>query len=315
MACANCKQKRGTGDETVSMVIVSCCEGENLVKTCQSIKLAEPKLHQLIVVDDASEPPEEFSTVRNKERTGVAGSRHIGCQAATGGVVGLCDAHMEFKTGMISDMARVAMRTGAIVYAGCNGHHLAGLRWEGGILRGKWRPTRRYREEGKRFVRTSAIMGAFYFVRKDVLEKMGGWVYLPGWWGMDEEAMSVLAAMHGVPIIADIETQTWHLFRGQGGNPIPVPYALPLDRYLVNIAGMYRILFGDETWGRMKPVLRDLILDEVYRPVPDYLIQEVEGPAWVAYGKALRERFVLPEETFFTDLAETIQQEKTYDEN
>jgi len=293
---------------TVSIVIVSKNEGRDLIKTCRSINTVCPDLHQLIVVDDDSDPPEPYCTIRNVERLGVAGSRHVGALAATGDVIGFMDAHMKLRPGDIEVVAQTAWDTGGFAYAGCNGHHLAGIRWEGGILRGKWR---KKQENGP--VRTSGMMGAFYFIRRDVLERIGGWVWLPGHWGMDEEAMTVLVLKHNLPITAHTDIQTWHLFRGQGEKPVPVPYPLAYDKYQLNIAAMYRLLFEDSTWANMRGVLGSLTIDGVHRPIPQYILDDCEEPSLVAYGRAIRERCLLSDEELFEKIEAMVAKERKED--
>ena len=291
--CRSCKHyearpprepQRIPGEPTVSVIITSCQEGEELVRTCQSIEVASPNLHELIVIDDASDPPERTSTRRNDEREGVARSRHLGGLDATGDVVLLMDGHMRVKPGDIETVAKLAVETRGFAYAGCNGHYAARLTIEGGLFRCKW-----MQKPEQEILPTTAMMGAFYAVPRDILESMGGWIGLPGQWGMDEEAMSVLAARHNIPIHAHTGIQTWHWFR----DPPQRPYDFPVDRYLVNVAAMYRLLFDDPAWGMFKARLRRFTWDTGYTSIGDDLMLEIEDPAVAAYGEQLRSRFAV----------------------
>lgn len=273
-----------------SVVIASCQEGDWLTKTCDSIMAAKPDLQELIVVDDASEPPEPVSTIRNSHREGVARSRNLGCARAKGDGVLLMDAHMLIQPGQIEEVTNVALETGGIAYGGCNGHYCARLAVEDGLYRVKWMP-----KTDQPLIRTTAIMGAFYVIPREVLEDLGGWIALPGLWGMDEEAMSILAIKHDIPITAVTTVQTWHWFR----EPKDVPYANPSSRYLVNVAAMYRLLFDDPAWEMFKKRLVSFRWDDIPMSISGNLIREVESSALVEYGKELRARCRLTDDEFF----------------
>ena len=285
--------KAGLPPPRVSAVVAACNEAD-LSNTIESLRHAEPNLHEVIVVDDASDKPIPDATIRNETRRGVAVSRHIGCAEATGSSVVILDAHMRFRPGGITGAARIAEARRAIVYIGCNGHRAARLTLEGGIVRCKWQGA----DKTDKAVLTTAMMGACYVVPRTVLDELGGWIGLPGLWGCDEEAMSILAVKHRIPIIALPSVQNWHEFR----DAPDVPYVMPYERYLVNIAATHRLLFEDATWARFKETLRGWVLDGRHVSIPDYLFDEVEAPDMLQYGEALRATCELDDAAFFKEI-------------
>ncbi|OQC19554.1 MAG: Glycosyl transferase family 2 [Verrucomicrobia bacterium ADurb.Bin070] len=273
----------------ISIVIASRNEGDELAATCANLADGAPGA-EIIVVDDASDKPERGYTIRNERRLGVAKSRAIGFARSSGDVCGFVDAHMHFKRGAIESVAEAALDAGGFAYAGCNGHAAATLRRTAdGLFACHWTAA------PKVVSQTTGMMGACYFAPRDVLLRMGGWIQLPGHYGMDEEAMSILAARCGVPIVNVPQVDNWHLFRGQRGSAsAPVPYTLTPDMVAVNVAATHRFLFGDDVWPALRAGLLNMTaLHGQPMQCPERVIRMVETPAFDAYRAALQSRMTV----------------------
>jgi hypothetical protein len=85
-------RERSRADVSISVVISSLNERDNLVATVASVKADCPEA-EVIVVDDGSTAPEPVATIRNPQRLGGPRSRRLGGLAAKGDVVIFLDAH------------------------------------------------------------------------------------------------------------------------------------------------------------------------------------------------------------------------------
>src|SRR5262245_11704259 len=90
---------------SVSVVIPSHNEGENLLGTVDSLLIGLPPDGEIVVVDDASTDgsaerlaavaPATVRILRPTERLGAAGARNHGAIAASGDVLIFSDAHVQ----------------------------------------------------------------------------------------------------------------------------------------------------------------------------------------------------------------------------
>jgi len=267
----------------ISFVISSYNEPD-LENTLGSIVASTDGPIEMMVVDDASRifwrlPPPE-AAIRNARRIGSPRCRQLGCVKARGDYVAITDAHMRFNPGQFRTLTAIAEATGGWAYAGCNSHKAAELRMmPDGLLYAKW-----FKPEGR--VQTSAMMGACYVIRRDVLMRMGGWIGLPGYLGSQELAMSILAARHNVPITVDTSLESWHQFREDN----ELPYRPAPDLFLLNMAATYRLLFDDPAWAMWRKRLAQLM--------PESILRSAESPELLDYGQKLRARFVVSDKEF-----------------
>ena len=279
----------------MTTVVIVARNERLLPATLESIRKACPEA-KTFVLDDASDTPIEGAQTRHDVARGCPTSRYLACQHVDTEMTLLMDAHMRVKPGDIERVAEVAKSTGGIAYAGCNGHYAANLKLDCKILRAKW-----IDKPAEDVVATTAFMGAFYAIETERLRSIGGWLALPGIWGCDEEAMSILATKHGIPIHAVVSVQTWHDFRNHP------PYQSPYQSYQLNLAAMHRLLFEDSTWAHWRNELADLWLDDasgnlVHVPVPETVLAAIESPEWRDYGEQIRARCKLSDSEFFEKL-------------
>ena len=308
--CAHCPWLSALSPPKGVVVISSRDEGDDLRLTIAAILTSSKFVKGVIVVDDASETPENVfglgdavRLIRLEENAGVAGARHRGIAVAlesgdfdTGAIF---DAHMKPADRGVDMILRYAQVHRCFCYAGVIGHLAADLRNVNGLFECKWINRGEVEAKKQRFHSTTGMMGASYAFPLDIVSDMGGWIWFPGQWGKDEEAMSLLCLRHKIPIIADAETQNFHKFwydpNDQSASAQAQPrrkFSIPQNRFLVNVAALHRIFFEDKTWEHFKPIL-------AASGISDILIHEVEQPEIVAYGAALRERFKTSEAEFW----------------
>lgn len=306
--CAACLYRSTLPAPRLAVIIASRNETNadpklNLVTTCESIKATSRFLSELLVIDDASTPPEAppafARLIRLEAAQGCAGARHTGATAVTTDpdVTTFCDGHQAFPDRMLDRVARLAQIHGCIFYAGCDGHYAADLRLaEDGLLRCKW-IERDDVMAGPRLRRTTGAMGAGYFFAREVLSTLGGYPWLPGTSGqMNEELFCLLAAKCGIPIVAETKEQSHHLWRRGKGDTRPdyvtmpeMPYPCTQTEEQLNLAAVYRFVFDDELWKMWRGRL-------LAAGVPESIIRTVEAHAVADYGKSLRARCKLSDE-------------------
>ena len=276
--CVPCKEKMLAAMKadapTASIVIASRDEGERLIRTVESVQATLPGA-EIVVVDDGSVVPvvpmSGVTLLRHETPQGCSLSRHAGLAASTGRVVFILDAHMLFRPGDLDRMARYAAEHAAIVYACPEGYFGATLKQWNGLIFCKW--------DGVPggYVQTTGMMGACYVAQRAVWDRLGGWLVLPRQYGLDEEAMSLLAAKHNIPIICATMFHVEHHFRSVGETPYPPDP----NGYFVNLATLYRLLFEDAAYQAFKPALRRF-------GCGDDAFAVAESPAWMEYGTRLR---------------------------
>lgn len=277
--CPCCPYFSEQSEPTISVVIPALNEEAHLPATLENIAMAGVK--ETIVVDDFSARPQPGAIIRNTRRYGVACSRHIGALRATGDICLFMDAHQSAPKQAYQKVARLA-QTHGMAYCGTIGHVAARLEYkEDGLLAVKWtgRPP-------QAVAPISGWCGAFYAWRRDLLEQAGGWPCLPGWWGMDEEATSLMAIAHGWQIMCDTTAQTTHLWRGAANNAPEPDYDMPQEMAQVNIAALYRLIFNDDHWRKWKEVL-------AAAGIPQDLTERAENAPFSEYAEKVRARFKL----------------------
>lgn len=244
-----------------SVIIGSRNEGDRLKKTVECIRDTTERLDDVVVVDDASDTPEPYATYRLTQRLGVSGTRAVGLQASQSPVKLICDGHMEFPKGLLNSVADTAWVTGGIAYTCPQNYHSAGLKHIGGIFRCQWGP-----QVGEGIAQTSGMMGACYAARADVWERIGSWPRLPGFWGLCEETVSLVAARCGVPIY-HVPGATQHYFKDASGTFEDVKW---------NAAAMMRLVFSDATWAEIRKGLPAMMWDGKPCGVSNDILNAVE---------------------------------------
>lgn len=286
--CGDCSQKNVPA-ESLSIVVASRNEGAKLDATLDALfNLDIP--FQPIVIDDCSDTPEKNATLRLAEWTGCSQSRHIGCNMAAGPWVLVMDAHMKPKREDVLRVWAAAREHGGIAYSGCNGQGGAELCVDppSGLLRCKWSGSK-----GDTPYRTTGMMGAWYLTHKDTLKRMGGWPRLMGKWGMDEEAVSIIAARCNIPIWYVPTANPWHDFSER---------TVSMTEALLSIVSLYRLCFGDDLYTRWRDRLHQpFSWDGRIVEIPEWVFEKVETAAYAQYAETVRAGFTVPELTWLLD--------------
>jgi hypothetical protein len=275
-----------------------------LEETVESFKAQNRFLKQTTAIDDGSDKPETVAGVnllRNAEAVGCSGARHRGCLEGLDGcdTAAFIDPHMTSAPRSLDRLARYAQVHRAFAYAGNTGHYAVDLMNVNGLLKCKWIT---WQTQPKGWRRSTGMMGAGYVARVDQLTEMGGWIVLPVPVGADEECMAVLCAKHGIPIVADCDTQNWHEYRRGSADHRPevahqqaTPFDVPGREFNLSIALFHRILFEDSTWNMFKISLQA-------NGIGGTIIAQAEQPEIIAYGASLRERCKMGDAEFFFNL-------------
>ena len=263
-------------------IILPSCNEVDLENTIKSLQESTKQQIEIIVVDDCSTLAIQGASIRNPQRLGATMSRQLGASKAQGEFLMFPDAHMRFPVGVLDRLLDIAAETKGFAYCKCNSSCGADLKLKpDGLLYAVWtRVTAPVRT-------TTAMMGANYVIHRDILDKMGGWVGLPGFLGSQELAMSIISERHGVPKTVDSTVSVWHEFRQNKD----LPFESDIFGFKLNIACVFRLLFSDETWHQLwKP--------RVAAVVGKQITEAAESPMLVDYGKQLRSLFTVSEESF-----------------
>lgn len=261
----------------VSVVIASRQEGDEIRHTVQSaIETATGPL-EVIVVDDAStdgscENLHTLSTektpvhvIRNRVPRGAGMARNIGMAAARGRVVVACDAHMRFPQGLWHEIGAFAIQQRAIACPiVCSMLNNAA---QGGGAYLKYHPSHhveiKYEEpRATEPTQVEAVVGACYFVPREIVHRLPSWPSIHGLWGHEEEALSIWAWLHEIPVYCYPQFRVRHLYRSEiNQGKIAVPWGGPPPSGLwLNRAVAYLNLFEPETW---KAVWRKPLMDKL----------------------------------------------------
>jgi hypothetical protein len=151
---------------------------------------------------------------------------------------------------------------------------------------------------------TAAMNGGCYFGSRRAWERIGGYPQLPGYFGFEEETLALIAAAHKIKILCACQMSPWHLYRGQGIDPVPRPYVTSSDKELENLAAVYRIAFSERMWHDVwRERLMKCQLPGRNSSVPLWVIGEVEqNEALTAYRDDLQKDFILHDEELLSEL-------------
>ncbi len=327
----------------LSVIIPSRNEGDWLVRTVKSILHAEEGTDMAIIhVDDASSPPEPDMTslgvkqIRLPRRRGASMARALGMFEADGDAIFTCDAHCLFSPGdslaalieenqrfvglgalppnynppawqvkasleerKISRLGEMCIQNESLGYMGPCRMGAATLRQHESLFRVGWLG----HVNSSPIAYTAAPFGGNYMFSRHALEVMGGYPQLGGYFGFEEEAVALLAAGKGLKILCATELSPWHVYRSQGIDPIPCPHSSPEDKQLENLAGVYRLAFGERMWQDFwRPTLASTTLRGRAIPIPEYVLRMVESPEFTEYRDAVQENFLFRDESLVEEV-------------
>ena len=238
---------------TLSIVIASYNDNDQLAATVASIRATAPGEVEIVVVDDCSVRPINFipniKLARNPRRIGCGPSRFVGAMKASGEYLLICDSHMRFTPGWYeAAMAKLRPKvlhcgrclglgvdmnvdTSAGVYSGATwnfcGPDQAFPRIHQ-VFECVWAP-----EQAGDDYEIAAVMGACYFLEREWFIQMNPLRHLH-LWGGDEQELSLKAWLSGGEIRLLKSVRIGHLFRqGQVSNSFVMPHHVMYNKLFV----------------------------------------------------------------------------------
>jgi radical SAM protein with 4Fe4S-binding SPASM domain len=254
-------------DFLVSVVYASKNEGEEVYETVKSALDAATGPVEVIVVDDASndhscDKIEELSSpnrmvtwIRLNRSVGAGMARNIGFSAAKGRVVVSSDAHMRYPHGLWHEIGGFCIEKQVIACPGCAAMYGGAQGW--GAKLNYHRDGKigcaYYRAQGTEPEKTTGVLGACYFVPREIFDELVRWPSLLGKWGYEESAISTWAWMHGIDCYCFPKYIARHLYRSEAakGTKEP-PWGYPPASDLnLNHACNHLALFDKETYEKI----------------------------------------------------------------
>ena len=213
---------RATPDRpSVSVVVVTHNEGENLERTVGALQATVPDCVELLVVDDHSTDgstaflaeQDRVKKVTPPRRAGVAGSRNYGAACTSGKVLVFADAHVNPSPGWLAPLcsvfsdAGVAAAAPTISSAGRPNSRGFGFSWSEPSLAMSWiaKPPR------DRFV--PFICGCFMAFRREDFEQVGGFDTGMLTWGSEDAEICLHLWRRGRASVVVPASHVRHLFR------------------------------------------------------------------------------------------------------
>jgi LPS sulfotransferase NodH len=206
---------------SVSVVVVTHNEGENLERTIGAFQTTVPDSVELLVVDDHSTDgstafladQDRVREVRPPQRAGVAGSRNYGAARTSGEVVVFADAHVNPSPGWLAPLcsvfsdSEVAAAAPTISSAGRPNTRGFGFTWSEPSLAMCWfgNPPR------DRFV--PFICGCFMAFRREDFESVGGFDTGMRTWGSEDAEICLHLWRRGRASVVVPTSRVRHLFR------------------------------------------------------------------------------------------------------
>ena len=242
---------------TVSIVIVSHNENQYFGRTFGSIveNTPENRLFEIIVVDDASEPPaaEELDKlniprvkiIRNEERQGLIRAKTIGARAAQGDILIFLDAHIRAYPGwmeplidlIVENEKRIAVPLIPV---------LNETTWEqinnyvGIKMMFDWKMDFKWLKDDSDD-RVPIMSGGLYAISRDWFFESGEYDLGMLQWGGENFEQSVRTWLCGGEIILARDSQVGHMFREKS------PYVINTTQIHVNKARAIDVWFDDYT--------------------------------------------------------------------
>jgi glycosyltransferase involved in cell wall biosynthesis len=285
----------------LSVVITAFNEGEEVLRTIESVRQNTFSPHEIIVVDDASTDGccdgwqlPNVQVVRHPQRMGVAFSRNSGCRLAQGDAVAFLDAHQRVSPGCLDACAALSCQAGAVVWPELR--DLAESSWAGygadlelaethGSFIGRWRE----RPAEQEVTRITAMICPGYVMSREVYRRVK-WIEALRGWGASEPAIAVKAFFTRTPILHLRGHVARHLFRKD------FPFDNSWRATWWNHALVARVCFSEHSW-------RNHWLPNVYRRYlhPQAEI-DIDSPRIVAEHERFQAIKTRADRDFWTDL-------------
>jgi glycosyltransferase involved in cell wall biosynthesis len=285
----------------LSVIVTAHNEGDEVLRTVDSVRTNTRSDHEIIVVDDGSTDgscsglePLGVRVIRHPERLGVACSRDAGTKAALGDVFAFLDAHQRVAPGCLDRCALLAAAHAAITCPPCRplGRRypvsygsMFSLCPERGFFSGQYRIVRPRQE----VTRISGLRSPGYVIPRGAYGRVG-WISTLRGWGATDYSVALKAFFTDVDILHVNTDAIEHLFRKK------IPYETNWQGVWRNHALIARVCFDDRTWTRYW-------LPEVFRAnLTADVLDELDSPGVRAEHERFMELKVRPDREFWRGL-------------
>lgn len=236
----------------ISAILPAREEGDQVKQTC--ISFLNAGVDELIVIDDASKDESchnlPATVITNKQALGVGVVRNQGAKIATGKVLIFADAH-ERATDLTA-FAQAAIDNDAIICAAVKPLRETGTNGPGGksswtgygakliVDKAAYKDGWIMVKPKKRLTPITALIGACYAMRREIFDRIGGWIETRQW-GYNEQAFTMKAWFCNIPLLIDRDTIIYHQFKKKFKYPLSLTGS-HLNRYHV-----HSVIFDEDT--------------------------------------------------------------------
>jgi LPS sulfotransferase NodH/GT2 family glycosyltransferase len=235
---------------TISVVVISHNEGENLHRTINSLQVGLPNNSEIIVVDDSSTDGSterlnsmdgRITVLHPKSRLGVASARNFGARHTRGDIIVFSDAHVSVPNDWVAPLADALIRrdVGAVAPAismmGRIGRKGYGGYVHAGELTWRWLGL-----QGRNPYQVPLLCGCFLAIRRDVLEATGGFDSGMIMYGLEDIEFSLRLWLLGYECLVVPALEVEHQFRiKDAGLPDYQSHWLPVLHNMLRLAVMH----------------------------------------------------------------------------
>jgi GT2 family glycosyltransferase len=232
---------------SVSVVIVTHNEGDNLRRTVEATRATVPDSTEIVVIDDAStdgsaerlESEPGIVIERPDRPLGISAGRNHGAKRSSGEVIIFSDAHVQPLQGWFAPLVEalddptVAEVTPAISHLDGRPGIGYGFTWPDISMRMKWLAA-----PGERPVDVPFVCGCFLAVRRDAFDEVGGFDEGMYRWGSEDAELSLRFWLSGYRCQVVPTAEAMHLFRDR------FPYEVDHSGILSNVLRLAVLHFG-----------------------------------------------------------------------
>jgi glycosyltransferase involved in cell wall biosynthesis len=207
-------------------VIVTALNEPYLDRTLETLFAETPELSEVIVVDDASDPPikserSRVRVLRNQQRSGLIRGRQLALEAARPGIVISLDAHVMVHPGWLRPILDELRRqpAGIVIPTTCTLDPESWVARRGTVAKTSWRWNLDFYwcyDDGTS--ETPGFAGHCFAFRRDWLLSVGGFDEAMIQWGGENLDVALLAWLSGASVRLARESLVAHWFRSRFSN-------------------------------------------------------------------------------------------------
>ncbi len=210
------------------MVIPSCREGDELIRTIESInKSSVPEDSEIIIVENGSKgdiagglPRFSGGCLQTEFPLGVHKARAAGAEMAAGENLVFLDAHMRVEKDFVTNIEKALSTTPDALLCSASRSTNAGSEWtiygcQFHYKDGQFAYSYNLKEPVSSIYEVFMPTGACYAMRRSTYEHIGGFPLLFRTWGVSEADLAVRAWLTGKHVVCCKELTTYHKYREQ----------------------------------------------------------------------------------------------------